>query len=83
MDDQVNLSSADEQSATLDPAALLAVIAGRPDPTVSASVRRVLEYAVQERSHEAPLSPEDEVLTLEFQHTFTREQVAQILQALP
>jgi hypothetical protein len=84
MDDTAGLSAADEQSAALDPVALLILVAGQPNPDLSQRVRRVLEYARHERVHvDAPPSPEDEVLTLEFQHIFTREQVAQILAALP
>jgi hypothetical protein len=78
-----HLSAADEQSAALDPMALLLVVAGQPNLGLSGRVRRVLEYAVHEPAHVgAPVSAEDEVLTLEFQHTFTREQFARVLTAL-
>jgi hypothetical protein len=61
----------------------------RPSPAdrtrpLSERVWRVLDFALRERTHtDAHSSPDDEVLTLEFQHTFSREQVAQVLAVLP
>ena len=69
--------------AELSPSDLLAAIAGLPSPQVAGRVRAVLEHAAQEAVYEdGPVAVDDPVLTLEFQHTFTRRQVVQLLAEL-
>jgi len=67
----------------LDPYQLLAVIAGAPNPDLTLRVQRVLAYALDERVYpDAPAAREDEVLTLDFRHAFTRAEVARLLSTL-
>lgn len=83
MTERARLTAADDQHAELDPYDLLAVIAGASDPDLTVRVQRVLAHALDERLYpDAPVSPEDEVLTLDFRYVFTRGDVARLLSAL-
>lgn len=74
------IGTATAAGAELSPADLLAAIAGLPSPHVAGRVRAVLEHAAQEAVYEdGPVAVDDPVLTLEFQHTFTRRQVVMLL----
>ena len=83
MTEPVRLTAADDQHAELDPYELLAMIAGAPNPDLTARVQRVLAHALDERVYpDAPPTPEDEVLTLDFRHVFSRADIAQLLTTL-
>lgn len=83
MTKRARLTAADDQHAELDPYDLLAVIAGAPNPDLTVRVQRVLAHALDERVYpDAPPSPEDEVLRLDFRHVFTRDDVARLLSTL-
>lgn len=83
MKEPPRLTAADDQQAVLDPFDVLAVLAGASDKELTVRVQRVLAYALDERVYpDAPTASEDEVLTVDFRHTFTRAEVAQLLTAL-
>lgn len=74
---------AETGNATLTAEAVLAAMAGCVDPVMAERVLAVLQYAATTGVHEtAGFDPADEVLTLEFQHVFTRRQVVALLAQL-
>ena len=76
-------ASAETGNATLTADAVLAVMAGHADVVMAERVLAVLEYAATTRLHEtAGFDPSDEVLTLQFQHVFTRGVVIAMLDQL-
>src|SRR4051812_10488965 len=82
-DGRPRLVAADSVDAELSAADVLAAMSGVIDPSMVRQVRSVLEYAlIQEVYDSSPISADDEVLTLEFRHVFTRRDVAQLLQRL-
>ncbi|ARJ07788.1 hypothetical protein DVJ78_18090 (plasmid) [Humibacter sp. BT305] len=77
------IGNATAANAELSPAVLLSIIAGKPSPEVAARVRSVLEHAAIEAVYEdGPVGVDDPVLTLDFQHSFTRREVMMLLSEL-
>ena len=74
---------ADTGNATLTAEAVLAAMAGHADAVMAERVLAILEYAAATKLHDGgAFDPSDEVLTLEFQHVFTRGQVVALLDQL-
>ncbi len=74
---------AETGNATLTADAVLAAMAGHANAVMAERVLAVLEYAATTRLHEtAGFDLADEVLTLEFQHIFTRREVINMLDQL-
>lgn len=56
--------------------AVLAVLAGEPNPVLSEHVRRVMDFAVTTPVfEEGPMADSDLVLTMMFDHRFTRAEL--------
>jgi hypothetical protein len=82
-EEQPRLVAADQVDAGLSAEDVLAAMLGVPHPAMVQQVQSVLEYAlIQEVYDGSPISADDEVLTLDFRHVFSRRDVAQLLQRL-